>query len=316
MLMKKFAITGVAGFVAPRHLKAIKETNNVLIAALDPHDSVGILDSYFPTTNFFTDYERFERHLTKLQQKDSTKIDFLTVCSPNYLHDTHIRLGLNNGMNVICEKPLVINPGNLDVIEKIELQSGKKVYTVMQLRYHPSLIKLKNYFEENRSKKKFMVQLTYITYRGNWYFYSWKGDEKKSGGLVTNIGIHLFDLVIWLFGKVINSKVHLKEINKAAGILELENAYVSWYLSIDKNDLPEKVLRENKTTFRSIQIDGNEVEFSEGFTNLHTKVYEEILKGNGLGINDAKASIETVFNIRSAKISELKDFVHPFIKQR
>lgn len=201
-MMKKFAMTGVAGYVAPRHLRAIKETNNILIAAHDPHDSVGILDNYFPMANFFTDYERFERHLTKLQQNDSTKIDFLTVCSPNYLHDTHIRLGLNLGADVICEKPLVINPYNLDLIEKVELHSGKKVYTVLQLRYHPSLIELKNNIQENLSTKKLLVHLAYITYRGNWYYYSWKGDEKKSGGLITNIGIHLFDLLIWLFGSV------------------------------------------------------------------------------------------------------------------
>ncbi|MBA4407745.1 oxidoreductase [bacterium] len=312
--MKKFGLTGVAGYVAPRHLKAIKETGNGLIACYDPHDSVGVLDHYFPHADFFTVYERFERHLTKLALHPVSKIDYFTVCSPNYLHDAHIRLALNHGADVICEKPLVLNPQNLDILQELELKSGKKVYTVMQLRSHPSLMALK----ENLSKqpdKKHKVELTYITLRGSWYHYSWKGEEEKSGGIATNIGIHLFDLLIWLFGSVEQSQVHLSDKNKMAGSLELKNADVAWFLSIDENDLPTDAKVKSKTTHRSIKVDGEEIEFTDGFTDLHTKVYQEILNGRGLGIKDARPSIEIVYNIRFAKVASKKNLIHPMISK-
>lgn len=299
--MKNFALCGAAGYIAPRHLKAIKDTGNNLIAALDPHDSVGIMDSYFPNADFFTNYERFERHLEKLSLFGETKVQYVTVCSPNYLHDTHIRLGLNIGADVICEKPLVLNPFNLDLLEKVESQTGKKVFTIMQLRYHTALINLKSKID-SQAHKSFDVKLKYITPRGKWYHYSWKGDEEKSGGIATNIGIHLFDLLIWLFGNVIKSTLTLKQNDKMAGTLQLDKANVEWFLSIDKNDLPASALNSTKPSFRSLNIDGDEIEFSEGFTDLHTHVYQEIFKGNGLGINDARKSIELVYNIRNMKL--------------
>ncbi len=312
--MKKFGLTGAAGYVAPRHLKAIKDTGNDLTACFDPHDSVGVLDHFFPQANYFTGYERFERHLTKLALNADAKIDFLTVCSPNHLHDSQIRLGLNVGADVICEKPLVLFPQNLDLLEELENKTGKKVYTVMQLRNHPSLVALKEEIK-NSSNKKYKVELTYITSRGNWYHYSWKGDEEKSGGIATNIGIHLFDLLIWLFGGVVNSEVHLSNKNKMSGLLELQNADVTWYLSIDENDLPVEIRLQNKSTFRSIIVDEKEIEFTEGFTNLHTRVYEEILRGNGLGISEARPSIEAVYNIRFAKVEENENFIHPLLSK-
>ena len=298
--MKNFAICGAAGYIAPRHLKAIKDTGNNLIAALDPHDSVGIMDSYFPNSDFFTNFERFERHLEKLSLFGDTKIDYLTVCSPNFLHDTHIRLGLNIGADVICEKPLVLNPFNLDLLQKVEQQTGKRVYTIMQLRYHSALIDLKSKID-SENDKTFEVKLKYITPRGKWYHYSWKGDEEKSGGIATNIGIHLFDLLIWLFGDVIKSELKIKQNDKMAGSLQLKKANVEWFLSIDKNDLPESALNSARPSFRSLSINGNEIEFSEGFTDLHTKVYQEIFNGNGLGIEDARKSIELVYQIRNTK---------------
>lgn len=299
--MKNFALCGAAGYIAPRHLKAIKDTGNNLIAALDPHDSVGIMDSYFPNADFFTNYERFERYLEKLSLFGDTKIQYVTVCSPNYLHDTHIRLGLNIGADVICEKPLVLNPFNLDLLEKVESQTGKKVFTIMQLRYHAALIALKSKIDA-QAHKSYDVKLKYITPRGKWYHFSWKGDEEKSGGIATNIGIHLFDLLIWLFGDVIKSNLTLKQNDKMAGTLQLNKANVEWFLSIDKNDLPASALNSTKPSFRSLNIDGDEIEFSEGFTDLHTQVYQEIFKGNGLGINDARKSIELVYNIRNMKL--------------
>ncbi|MCX6170662.1 MAG: Gfo/Idh/MocA family oxidoreductase [Ignavibacteriales bacterium] len=312
--MKRFGLTGAAGYVAPRHLKAIKETGNELTACFDPHDSVGVLDHFFPHANYFTGYERFERYLAKLALHSETKIDFLTVCSPNHIHDSQIRLGLNIGADVICEKPLVLFPQNLDLLEELESKTGKKVYTVMQLRNHPSLISLKKEIK-NSSDKKHKVELTYIASRGNWYHYSWKGDEEKSGGVATNIGIHLFDLLIWLFGGVVNSEVHLSNQNKMSGLLELQNANVVWYLSIDENDLPKEIKLQNKPTYRSIIVDDKEIEFTDGFSDLHTKVYGEILSGRGLGIIDARPSIEAVYNIRFAKVSENKNLIHPLLSK-
>ena len=297
--MKNFAITGVGGYVAPRHLLAIKETGNQLLVAVDPHDSVGILDRFFPKASFFTEFERFDRHLEMLRREHKgNQIDYLTICSPNYLHDAHIRLALRIGANVICEKPTVINPWNLDALETLEEESGCKVNTVLQLRLHPSIIALKNKLKHTDHKVN--VVLTYITPRGKWYDYSWKGINEKSGGITTNIGIHFFDLLIWLFGNVQFNEVHLHEKKKAGGFLELEKAYVQWFLSTDVNDLPPDESGKKHPSFRSITIDGEEVHFSSGFTDLHNIVYKEILEGNGFGIEDSRPSIELVHRIRKS----------------
>ncbi len=307
---KNFAIIGCAGFVAPRHLKAIKDTGSNLIAAMDKSDSVGILDKFFDNVHFFTEFERFDRHAEKLKRLgDKNKINYVSICSPNYLHDSHIRFALRIGADAICEKPLVINPWNLSSLEKLEEETGKRVYTVLQLRLHPALKKLKESVE--KSSKKYDVDLTYITPRGKWYEYSWKGDSSKSGGLATNIGIHFFDMLIWIFGKVIKQEVHYSDKNKIGGYFELEKARVKWFLSIDKKDLP----KDSATpSFRSIKIDGTELEFSDVFSDLHTEVYKEILKGNGCGIKEAKPCIELANQIRQAKplIKEEKN-VHPFL---
>lgn len=308
--MKNFAITGVAGYIAPRHLKAIKDTGNILIAATDPHDSVGVLDRYFPNVPFFTEFERFDRHLEKLRRKDgkmerwndeNNKIDYLSICSPNHLHDAHIRLALRLGTDAICEKPLVLNPWNLDVLQELENESGKKVYTILQLRVHPALVELKSKLEIQHqvSGIKHQIELTYITSRGPWYKFSWKGDPHKSGGVATNIGIHFFDLLMWYFGKVERNEVHLSSEDKMSGYIELEHANVKWFLSIDKNDLPNEMKLNGRATYRSIKIDGKEIEFTDGFTELHTEVYKRTLNGNGFTIADARASIEFVQGLRS-----------------
>lgn len=314
--MKNFAITGTAGYIAPRHLQAIKDTGNNLVAAVDPHDSVGILDRFFPEASFFTEIERFDRHLEKLKRYEKDKkADYISICSPNNLHDAHIRLALRLGADAICEKPLVLNPWNLDALEEIEKETGNRVYTILQLRTHPALIKIKEEISAQKKSGKHNVLLTYITSRGPWYDFSWKGDVHKSGGVATNIGIHLFDLLIWLFGGVARTQVHLSESHRAAGFIELENANVKWFLSIDRRDLPEQVVKNGKTTFRSIQIEGKEVEFTEGFTDLHTEVYRRTLAGNGFGIEDARKSIETVYAIRNSKISFDKDLIHPYTEK-
>jgi UDP-N-acetyl-2-amino-2-deoxyglucuronate dehydrogenase len=311
--MKNFAITGVAGYIAPRHLKAISETNNRLVAALDPHDSVGILDKYTYDVSFFTEFERFDRYLDKLRrEKSDLKIDYLSICSPNYLHDAHIRLAFRIGADAICEKPLVLKPSNLDVIKELEIEYGRRVYNILQLRVHPKLIELKNRYTINNNKK-YDVILTYITSRGQWYYYSWKGDEKKSGGLITNIGIHFFDLLMWIFGETLSNQIYLREINKASGFMELKNANVRWYLSIDKNDLPNDVIKKNQSTFRSIKIDNEEIEFTEGFTDLHTEVYKNILTENGFGIEEARPSIETVYNLRHINLDNKIEYPHPYL---
>lgn len=307
--MKNFAITGVAGYIAPRHLKAIKETGNKLLAAVDPHDSVGILDSFFPETSFFTEFERFDRHLEKFRRgSKENKIDYLSICSPNHLHDAHIRLALRVGASAICEKPLVINPLNLDALQALEKETGSKINTVLQLRVHPALIELKNKLKNTDHKAN--VVLTYVTPRGLWYNYSWKGNEEKSGGITTNIGIHLFDLLIWLFGEVQKNKVHLYEKNRAGGFLELKNAYVQWFLSIEKDDLPTA-----EQTYRSVNINGEEINFSSGFSELHTNVYKQIFAGNGFGIDDARPSIELVYNIRKTSLQLNNSPVHFLTKK-
>lgn len=298
--MKNFALIGIAGFIAPRHLQAIRDTGNSLVAALDKFDSVGIMDSYFPQTDFFTEFERFDRHLEKLRRQGK-KIDYVTICSPNYLHDSHIRFALRHKADAICEKPLVLNPWNLDALEEIEKETGQKIYTILQLRLHPAIQQLKKEIEQSSEEKHFQVELKYITSRGNWYHRSWKGDESKSGGIATNIGIHFFDMLLWVFGSVSENKVEVVENDHASGTLYLRKATVKWFLSINAEHLPEDVKAMGKKTYRSLQIEGKEIEFSDGFADLHTKCYEQILSGKGFGIQDARASIETAYKLRKSK---------------
>jgi UDP-N-acetyl-2-amino-2-deoxyglucuronate dehydrogenase len=300
--MKNFALIGAAGFIAPRHMKAIKETKNNLVAALDKHDNVGILDSYFPNADFFTEFERFDRHLDKLKRKGD-KIDYISICSPNYLHDSHIRYALRYGADAICEKPLVLNPWNLDALAEIEKETGRNLYTILQLRLHPSIIALREKVKNGPKDKIYDVDLTYITSRGNWYHSSWKGDSSKSGGVATNIGIHFFDMLIWIFGDVTKNEVKQLTTDTAAGYLELGRARVTWMLSIDYDQIPQDVKAAGKRTFRSLTMEGEQIEFSDGFTDLHTRSYEEILKGNGFGLTETRASIELVYSIRNQKIS-------------
>jgi UDP-N-acetyl-2-amino-2-deoxyglucuronate dehydrogenase len=313
---KNFAITGVAGYIAPRHLKAIHDTGHRLLAATDPHDAVGILDRYAFEVRFFTEFERFDRHLEKLRRGPvDTRVDYLSICSPNYLHDAHIRLALRVGADAICEKPLVINPWNLDALEELEAEAGRRVYTVLQLRMHPQLMALRERVRAD-TKKRHLVRLTYITARGGWYHVSWKGRADRSGGIVTNIGIHFFDLLVWLFGPASQSVVHLRDDQRAAGILELQRADVQWFLSTDVADLPFAPQPGVKTTFRSITVDGEEIEFSEGFTDLHTRLYEEILAGGGFGIADARPSVELTSRIREADVRPPSADAHPKVAGR
>lgn len=295
---KNFALIGAAGYVAPRHLEAIRDTNNRLIAALDPHDSVGLLDSYFPGAHFFTEFERFDRHTEKLRREGEEKrIHYVSICSPNYLHDAHIRFALRTGATPICEKPLVLNPWNLEGLAEIEKERGLKVNTILQLRVHPSLIQLEERVRKEQKKGKYNIDLVYVTPRGRWYSNSWKGQMDKAGGIASNIGIHFFDMLIWIFGDVKNQEVIYSDPKKMMGNLELEKANVRWLLSLDKKDLPWK---EHKP-FRTLRIDGEEIEFSKGFTNLHALVYKRTLEGNGFGIEDVKPSIDLVYNIRNTK---------------
>ncbi len=311
-----FAMTGVAGYIAPRHLKAIKETGNNLVAAVDPNDSVGILDSYFDQAKFFTEFERFDRHIEKLRrQGEDKRVQYITICSPNYLHDAHVRFALRVGADAICEKPLVLNPWNIDALQELEHESGKRVFTILQLRVHPSLLELKSQIMKVATSKKREIEMTYVTSRGGWYLVSWKGQVERSGGLVTNIGIHFFDLLIWLFGNVQHSEVHLSNPTKAGGYIELQNAVVRWYLSIDKSDLPAEVAARNQTTYRSITIDGKEIEFSGGFTDLHTVVYREILGGGGFGLEAARPSVELAHDIRNAIPIGINDHAHEFARK-
>ena len=296
--MKKFVLIGAAGYIAPKHMKAIKETGNDLLAAFDPVDSVGIIDSFFPKADFFTEFERFDRYIDKLR-RSGTEIDFVSVCSPNYLHDAHVRFGLRLGANVICEKPLVLNPWNIDALEKLELESEASIYNILQLRNHESILQLKNMIENKPPEEIHDVELTYQTSRGNWYYASWKGDIEKSGGIATNIGIHFFDILIWLFGPVLRNTVHLHEHDRAAGFLELRNARVKWFLSINEETLPVAVKESGKRSFRSIKVNGEEIEFSDGFTELHTIAYRQILSGEGFDLATVRPSIELVHQIRN-----------------
>jgi UDP-N-acetyl-2-amino-2-deoxyglucuronate dehydrogenase len=315
-MTKNFAITGVAGYVAPRHLKAIKETGNKLIAAVDPNDSVGILDGFFKDVRFFTEFERFDRHIEKLRRLgDEQRINYVSICSPNYLHDAHARFALRIGADAICEKPVVLNPWNIDALQELEQESGQRVYTILQLRVHPSLLALKEKLQKERLSSQKEICLTYITSRGPWYLVSWKGQLDRSGGLPTNIGVHFFDLLIWLFGGVEKSEVHISNQIKTGGYLELKGARVKWFLSIDQNDLPEDIKKQNKPTYRSITIDGEELEFSEGFTDLHTIIYRETLAGRGFGLEEARPSVELVHNIRDASPIGLTLDSHPMLKK-
>jgi UDP-N-acetyl-2-amino-2-deoxyglucuronate dehydrogenase len=311
--MKNFGLIGAAGYIAVRHLKAIKDTGNNLVAALDKFDSVGIMDSYFPNADFFVEYERFDRHFDKLKRQ-GTKIDYVSICTPNYLHDSHIRFALRQGADAICEKPLVLNPWNIDALTEIEKETGKNVYNILQLRLHEVIINLKNEIAAGPKDKIYDIDLTYITSRGHWYDTSWKGDMQKSGGVATNIGVHFYDMLSWIFGDVKESIVHLADPHKAAGYLGLERARVRWFLSIDYNDIPQAVKETGKRTFRSITINNKELEFSEGFTELHTRSYEEILKGNGFRLEEARKCIQTVYNIRNASVSPKGSLSHPCVK--
>lgn len=310
-MSKRFALIGAGGYIAPRHMKAIKETGNELVAAIDKNDSVGIMDSYFPGADFFTEFERFDRHLEKLKRSQHP-VDYMSICSPNYLHDSHMRFGLRLGADVICEKPLVLNPWNIDALQEIELETNKKVNTILQLRLHPRVQELRKKIQSENAPQKYEVDLVYITSRGKWYFTSWKGDLQKSGGIATNIGVHFYDLLGWLFGKVQQNIVHVQQHDRVAGYLEYEQARVRYFLSINEQTLPKELLDAGKKTFRSLQIGGEEFEFSEGFGDLHTVSYQEILNGNGFGLNESKQSIETVHNIRNAQPVGLVGDYHPF----
>jgi len=310
--MKNFALIGAAGYVAPRHMRAIKETGNKLVAAYDPYDGVGILDRYFPEAKFFVEFERFDRYLERLKYEKGMMLDYISITSPNYLHDAHIRVALRRGADAICEKPLVLNPWNIDALEHLANETGKKIYTILQLRLHPVIKALKEKIQNGPAGKVYDIDLTYITSRGNWYYTSWKGDISKSGGIATNIGVHFFDMLTWIFGDVKENIVNLHTHDRASGILRLEKANVRWFLSINSETLPEEIREKGQTTFRSITIEGEEMEFSEGFTDLHTRSYEEILKGNGFQIGEARKSIEIVYNIRQQNPIGLKGEFHPF----
>jgi UDP-N-acetyl-2-amino-2-deoxyglucuronate dehydrogenase len=311
--MKNFLLIGVTGYIAPRHLKAIKETGNSLIAALDPYDGAGILDSYFPEADFFTQFERFDRHVDKLQRK-GVSLDYVSICSPNFLHDSHIRFGLRIGADVICEKPVVLNPWNVEALMNIEKESGKKIYNILQLRLHPGIIELKKRIEKGDPGKIYDIDLTYITSRGHWYYTSWKGDITKSGGVATNIGVHFFDMLTWIFGDIRENTVHIHEHDRAAGFLQLAKARVRWFLSINHNTLPKEIRDKGMRTYRSLTIEGEGFEFSGGFTELHTRSYEEIFKGNGFRISEAVKSINAVYDIRHLKPVGLKGDYHPLAK--
>lgn len=297
--MKNFALIGVAGYIAPRHLQAIRDTGNKLLAALDKSDTVGVMDSYFPEADFFTEFERFDRHLDKLK-RTGKKIDYVSICSPNYLHDSHIRFALRQGANAICEKPLVLNPWNVDALAEIEKETGGKVYNILQLRHHPAITGLREQVLAGPADKIYDVNLTYMTSRGNWYHISWKGDESRSGGITTNIGIHFFDMLIWVFGPVQGIEVFELNDESASGFIQLQRARVKWKLSINYMDIPEAVRAAGKRTYRSLTMDGKEIEFSDGFTELHTRTYEAILAGKGFGLEDARPSIDLAYRIRTA----------------
>ncbi len=313
--MKNFALIGAAGYIAPRHMKAIQDTGNRLVAALDPSDSVGIIDSYYPDADFFTEFERFDRHIDKLRRGgDGRAVEYVSICSPNYLHDSHIRFALRSSADAICEKPLVLNPWNVDALMEVEGDSANKVYTILQLRLHPAIIALRDKIRSVANTRKSEVDLTYITSRGHWYDQSWKGTEKKSGGIATNIGVHFFDMLNFVFGDLQENRLHVREDRKAAGYLEYEHARVRWFLSIDLEDVPAKAREGGQRTYRSITCDGEEIEFSGGFTDLHTRSYEEVLAGRGFGLAESRTAVETVASIRTGTPLGAVGEFHPFVK--
>jgi UDP-N-acetyl-2-amino-2-deoxyglucuronate dehydrogenase len=315
--MKNFALIGAAGYIAPRHMKAIKETGNNLVAALDKNDSVGVIDSYFPEADFFTEYESFDRHID-LIKRNGTSLDYVSIATPNYLHDSHIRLALRHDAHAICEKPLVLNSHDIDALQIIQEETGKQVYNILQLRLHQSIIELKAFVADEVAKnpnKIFDVDLTYLTSRGQWYFTSWKGDDNKSGGIATNIGVHFYDMLGWVFGELKQNEAHLKQDDTSAGYLEFKHARVRWFLSVNYDYIPEEVKAAGQRTYRSITVDGNEIEFSGGFTDLHTKSYEHILHGGGFGLEEARKSIEIVSNIRNQDIVKNTSDIHPFVSK-
>lgn len=311
--MKNFGIIGVAGYIAPRHLKAIKDTGNDLVVALDKSDTVGIMDSYFPDCSFYTEYERFDRYVEKIKNTDK-KLNYLSVCTPNYLHDSHIRFGLRAGSDVISEKPLVLNPWNIDSLEQMEKETGRKVYNILQLRLHKAIVDWKKQIENGPKDKVYDVDLTYITSRGTWYYTSWKGDVAKSGGVATNIGVHFYDMLSWIFGPIQENIVHIYEHDRAAGYLRFEKARVRYFMSINSDTLPQEAILAGKRTYRKIEMEGQEIEFSEGFTELHTESYKNILAGNGFGLKEARQSIQIVSDIRNASPIGLIGDYHPFCK--
>ncbi|QPI05344.1 Gfo/Idh/MocA family oxidoreductase [Campylobacter concisus] len=313
-----FGLIGASGYIAPRHMRAIKDTGNELIAALDPYDGIGIMDSYFPQAYFFTEYERFDRFVDKWRRNGNKKIEYIAITTPNYLHDSHIRFALRSGANAICEKPLVLNPHNIDQLKIIEEESGKRVFNILQLRLHESIVALKNKISKEllqNPDRIYDVDLTYLTSRGKWYFISWKGDEDKSGGVATNIGVHFFDMLSWIFGPIEENIVHLKQPDANAGYMRLKNANVRWFLSVNYDYIPENIKNSGKRTFRSIKVDGDEIEFSDGFTDLHTKSYEHILSGEGFGLDEARNSINIVSSIRKMSPIGLRGEYHPFCKK-
>jgi UDP-N-acetyl-2-amino-2-deoxyglucuronate dehydrogenase len=313
--LKNFAITGVGGYIAPRHLQAIKQTGNRLVAALDPHDAVGILDRYFEDVAYFQEFERFDRFVEKVRRKgDAERIHYLSICAPNYLHDAHIRFALRVGADAICEKPLVLNPWNLDALQELESETGQRVYNILQLRMHPAIVALKERISREPPRAPYPIDLTYITARGGWYGVSWKGAVEKSGGIATNIGVHFFDMLSWIFGPCQGMEVHLSQPRRVAGVLHLERATVRWFLSVEKSDVPEAERAKGKATYRSLLLNGEEIEFSDGFADLHTMVYQDILAGRGFGIEDARASIKLVHNIRHAAVVQAPpELTHPFV---
>lgn len=313
--MKRFALIGAAGYIAPRHMQSVRDNGHGLVAAFDPNDSVGVIDSYFPDAAFFTEFERFDRHIDKLRRIGREKaVDYVSICSPNYLHDSHVRFALRSGADAICEKPLVLNPWNIDGLIEIERDSGRKVNTILQLRVHPAIIALRQSVQAASRTGKHEVDLTYITSRGNWYLQSWKGDERRSGGIATNIGVHFFDMLHFVFGDLQDNVVHLKTPTKAAGFLEYQHARVRWFLSLDVNDVPKDQREAGKRTYRSITCDGKDIEFSDGFTDLHTRSYSEILAGRGFGLEDNRVAIETVAAIRTRDIAHSSDLAHPMVR--
>jgi len=306
---------GAAGYIAPRHMQAIKETGNDLVAALDKFDSVGIIDSHFPNASFFTEFERFDRHISMLKYEKNRDIDYVSICTPNYLHDAHIRFALRQDADAICEKPLVLNPWNMDALAKIENETGKRIYNILQLRVHPSIIALKKKIDEGPKNKIYDIDLTYLTSRGTWYYTSWKGDISKSGGIATNIGVHFFDMLSWIFGDLKQNIVHINSHDRSSGYLEFEKARVRWFLSINYDVLPEEIKAKGQRTYRSITVEGEELEFSGGFTDLHTVSYQEILNGNGYGLEAPRQAIEIVHAIRNCDPVGLKGNYHPFAKK-